>query len=256
MDLTVNARDAMPQGGRLTIATGAVILDEAHVRRTPGVQPGRYATISVSDTGHGMDAATQRRLFEPFFTTKPKGHGTGLGLATVHGIVRQSGGYVTAESEVGVGTTFTVYLPITGEAAPRPEPASIEPAALTGGETILLVEDEAAVRDFVYRVLARYGYRVYAVADPQHAIEFASTFRDTIDIILSDVVLPGINGQVMASRIRAIHPTARVLFMSGYTDISVITGGALEPGSWFLKKPFTSDVLGQRVRQALDAQIA
>lgn len=256
INLTVNARDAMPQGGSVTIETADVTLDEGYARRHPGVRPGGYVLISVADTGHGMDAATQRRLFEPFFTTKPTGRGTGLGLATVHGIVRQSGGHVTAESEVGVGSMFRVYLPVTNEAESQSAATPVDRATLGGVETILLVEDESAVRDFVYRILTRFGYRVYALADPQHAIEFAAAYRGSIDIVVTDVVLPGINGQVMATRIRAIHPATRVLYMSGYTDISVITGGDLEPGSWFLKKPFTADTLGERVRQALDAQIA
>ena len=256
INLAVNARDAMPQGGRLTIETCDVTLDDAYVRRHPTVRPGAYVLITVSDNGHGMNAATQRRLFEPFFTTKQKGQGTGLGLATVHGIVRQSDGHITVESEVGAGSTFRVYLPKTEAAEAEAVAAHDDPGSLIGAETILLVEDEASVRDFAYRVLTRYGYRVYALPDPQHAIEFAAAYAGTLDMIVTDVVLPEINGQVLAGRLRALHPATRVLYISGYTDISVITGSEVEAGASLLKKPFTAEALGKRVRTILDAQIA
>jgi two-component system cell cycle sensor histidine kinase/response regulator CckA len=248
MNLAVNARDAMRNGGRLTIATSDVVLDEAFARNHPSVCPGPHVVLTVSDTGHGMDEATQKRVFEPFFTTKPKGQGTGLGLATVYGIVKQSGGSIWVESQVGRGTAFKVYLPRTEAAAVVAAAAPVESRALRGQETILLVEDEDLVRDYVYRVLSRRGYVVHAIADPKRAIEYAGAHRGTIDLVFSDVVLPEMSGKAMVERLRRTHPESRVLYMSGYADDAIVHHGVLEAGMAFLHKPFTADVLAAKVR--------
>jgi PAS domain S-box-containing protein len=252
VNLAVNARDAMPSGGRLTIETMDVMLDERYARDHPTVRPGPHVMLAVSDTGVGMARATLKHVFEPFFTTKPKGKGTGLGLATVYGIVKQSGGHIWVYSEPGRGTSFKVYLPRTDEAEEtRPSPAP-HADTLRGHETILLVEDEEVVREFVYKVLTRSGYTVHAMADPQRAIHFADAHTGVLHAIVSDVVLPGISGPAMVSRLLAKHPASKVLYMSGYTDNAVVHHGVLDADTWFLQKPFTSEALVKRVRELLD----
>jgi CheY-like chemotaxis protein len=252
MNLALNARDAMENGGHLTIETADVLMDDASARRHQTMLPGAYVMLAVSDTGHGMDAATKRRIFEPFFTTKRKGEGTGLGLATVYGIVKQSGGHIWVYSEVGHGTAFKVYLPRTSEAdEPRGAPAA-EPHRLEGTETILLVEDEQAVREFVHKALSRRGYIVHALASPRRAVEFAEAHRGTIHLILSDVVLPDMIGPAMVALLARQHPEAKILYMSGYTDGAIAHHGVLDPDKWFLPKPFTADTLAIKVRDLLD----
>jgi PAS domain S-box-containing protein len=253
MNLVVNARDAMPDGGRLTIETSDVVLDDAFVRRHPGAQPGAHVALSVRDTGIGMDAATLKRIFEPFFTTKPKGQGTGLGLATVYGIVKQSGGAIWVESEVGKGTAFTVCLPRTDEVQAADGAATTQAPARRGDETVLLVEDEDVVREFVYKVLTRKGYTVHALPDPQRAIEYAEAHRAPIDLVFTDVVLPEMNGKAMVTRLRAQHPEAKVLYMSGYDDNAIVSHGVLDIDTELLPKPFTADALMRKVRDVLDA---
>jgi PAS domain S-box-containing protein len=253
MNLAVNARDAMKQGGLLTIETSDVILDEASARAYPALQPGPHVVIAVSDTGHGMDAATQKHAFEPFFTTKPQGEGTGLGLATVYGIVKQSGGHIFLHSEVNKGTTFKVFLRRSDE--PLSAPPDSVPAARprAGHETILYVEDEEAVREFVHKILVRQGYHVHVVGDATGAFEFAQRHRGPIDLIFADVVLPGMSGPALASELRQQHPESRVLFASGYTDKAIVHDGVLDADTAFLQKPFRADVLVTRVREVLDA---
>ncbi len=255
VNLAVNARDAMPDGGRLTIETRDVTLDDEYARQHPTVHPGPHVMMAVSDTGHGMNQAVRQRIFDPFFTTKPLGQGTGLGLATVYGIVKQSGGHVWVYSEVGHGTTFKVYLPRTqdavGEAA-----ATRADGIMEGTETILLVEDEDVVRDLVFKLLTRHGYRVHALADPQHAIRFGSAHPGTIDLILTDVVLPTMSGRAMAAALQESHPESRILYTSGYTDSAIVHHGVLDPGMQFIPKPFTADTLLRTVRSALDGQAA
>jgi PAS domain S-box-containing protein len=253
VNLAVNARDAMPKGGHLTIETTDVIVDNAYSRRHAGVRPGPHVVLAVSDSGHGMDAATQQRVFEPFFTTKPVGQGTGLGLATVHGIVTQSGGHIWVYSEVNRGTTFKVYLPRTDEVAEAETPIAAEPSAVSADETILLIEDESAVREFARRVLTLRGYTIHAMGEPTSALEFARAHRGSIQLVLTDVVLPGMNGRDLAGRLQEHHPESRVLFMSGYTDDAIVHHGVLDPGMWFLQKPFTATALLARVRDLLDA---
>jgi PAS domain S-box-containing protein len=252
MNLSLNARDAMAHGGKLTLETADVTLDAAYAQMHPTVPPGEYVMVAVSDTGVGMDLATRQRIFEPFFTTKPVGQGTGLGLATVHGIVAQSGGHVRVYSEPGRGTSFKVYLPRTNETEDRPK--ATRPAALPrGSESVLLVEDEELVRDFARTILSRQGYQVHAVESPHEAIAFAEARRSSLDLIVSDVVLPDMSGPDMVHELelRGIH--APVMYISGYTDEAIVHHGVLAPGVSFLQKPFTSDRLAGMVRSVLDA---
>ena len=255
MNLAVNARDAMPGGGRLTIETADVVLDEAYAQQHPGVTPGLHVMVAVSDTGHGMDRATRERIFEPFFTTKPVGQGTGLGLATVHGIVNQSGGHIWVYSEVGRGTTFKLYLPRTDE----PEDAVDTAAGRSRGrsratETILLVEDEEVVREFVFKVLDAPGLCGARPAAPKRAIEFAEAHHGPIHLLLTDVVLPEMSGRAMAEILRRAIAEAAVLYTSGYTDDAIVHHGVLDAGMSFLQKPFTADAIIRKVREVLDAR--
>jgi signal transduction histidine kinase/ActR/RegA family two-component response regulator len=254
MNLAVNARDAMPDRGRLTIDTADVVLNADDATRHRGLQPGPHVLIAVSDTGHGMDAATQRRVFEPFFTTKPKGQGTGLGLATVYGIVKQSGGYISVSSVIGRGTTFQMYLPRTDEVEEEAQPQAIDRPTHRGTETILLVEDEDLVREFVSRALRQCGYTVHAVRDPREALDFAATYRDEIHLVLTDVVLPGMSGPATAAQVVRRHPESAALYMSGYADDAIVHHGVLDANLWFLPKPFTVDTLARKVRDVLDAK--
>ena len=252
MNLAINARDAMPSGGRLVIETGNVELDETYVRTHPDARPGPHVMLAVSDTGHGMDAKTMARIFEPFFTTKEEGKGTGLGLATVYGIVRQSGGTVNVYSEPGRGTTFKVYLPrIEGDRAAEAGAAVV--AAPGGTETILLVEDAEALRLLVRELLENAGYTVLDADTPDKALSMVESTPGPIHLLLTDMVMPRMNGQELAGRIAALKPEARVVFMSGYSDQAMGDQSTLEPGALFLQKPFTVDALLTIIRRALDA---
>ncbi|HEX4627276.1 MAG TPA: response regulator [Gemmatimonadales bacterium] len=251
MNLAVNARDAMPKGGRLTIETGNVEMDEVYVRGHPLAQPGRYVMLAVSDTGVGMDAVTQARIFEPFFTTKEAGKGTGLGLATVYGIVKQSGGWIWVYSEPGLGTSFKVYLPRVDE--PVTPPAAAPPPALGGSETVLVAEDVPAVRLVARALLERQGYTVLEAADGDTALGLAATHQGEIHLLLTDVVMPGLSGRDLAIQLAALRPRMRVLYMSVYTDDAIVRHGILAPGIAYLQKPFTPDTLGRKVREVIDA---
>ncbi|MEP6618909.1 MAG: PAS domain S-box protein [bacterium] len=250
MNLSVNARDAMPKGGTLTIEAADVELDEDYARSHLGVKPGAYVMLTVSDTGSGMTPDVQARLFEPFFTTKEVGKGTGLGLATIHGIVARNGGSVHVYSELGVGTTFKVYFPRTI----TPERAADTPALIMqthrGTPTVLLVEDEDGLRELARRMLERHGYRVLAAANADHAIRLFDV-DDSIDILLTDVVMPGASGPELAARLVAQRPALKVIYMSGYTDDAIVQHGVLNPGIALLNKPFTSAALARKVRDAL-----
>ncbi|MFI5182593.1 MAG: PAS domain S-box protein [Thermoanaerobaculia bacterium] len=251
MNLAVNARDAMPDGGRLTIEVANVDLDEESAKKPGHPEPGSYVMLAVSDTGVGMNAETLSHLFEPFFTTKGPGKGTGLGLATVYGIVKQSGGYVWASSVLGSGTTFRMHLPrVEGEAAVAvPERVA---DAQGGQETILVVEDEAAVRRIAVSVLSSRGYTVLEAGSAIDGLDLAERHPERIDLLLTDVIMPGVSGHEMAERLVARRPGLKVLFMSGYVDDAIASHGVLEPGIHLLKKPFTPSSLAREVRSVLD----
>jgi PAS domain S-box-containing protein len=252
MNLVVNARDAMPNGGRLTIETSNVELDANYARDHATVKPGPYVMLAVSDTGIGMDQETQAHIFEPFYTTKGGSRGTGLGLSTVYGIVKQSGGYIWVYSEPGRGTTFKVYLPRVEEPVTK-APAVVEGRVdRKGTETILLVEDEKAVRDLARSILVGQGYSVLVAESAAHAEDLAANSSREIHLLLTDVVMPGVSGRELARRVTARRAKIRVLFMSGYTDNVIAKGGVLEAGVAFLQKPFTPRALTHKVREVLD----
>jgi two-component system, cell cycle sensor histidine kinase and response regulator CckA len=251
MNLAVNARDAMPQGGQLTIETGHVELDDAYVAQHPGAVTGPHVMIAVTDTGSGMDEQVRARIFEPFFTTKELGRGTGLGLSTVYGIVNQNGGSIWAYSEVGHGTTFKVYLPRIVAERPDALAAEILPASLHGTETIFVVDDQHEVRAVAAAILRRHGYTVIEVADGEEAVELFARDATAIDLLLIDVVLPRMNGQVVADQLRRRRPGLPVLYMSGYTADSVSRHAVLERDVAFIEKPFTAVRLLQKVRTTL-----
>jgi PAS domain S-box-containing protein len=251
LNLAVNARDAMPQGGKLTIETGNMELDDAYTRRHLGASAGHFVMLAVTDTGHGMDAAVKARIFEPFFTTKEPGKGTGLGLATVFGIVKQSGGSIEVYSEPGQGTTFKVYLPRVDEAVDETAPAAA-PTLARGSETILLVEDDDEVRALARETLDENGYVVIPAADPAEALRLVSSHAGPIHLLVTDVVLPQLSGRGLAERLTPEHRDLRVLYMSGYTDDAIVRHGVLEEGAAFLQKPFTPHTLLLKVREVLD----
>jgi PAS domain S-box-containing protein len=251
MNLAVNARDAMPQGGRLTLETANVELDEQYSAHHVPVVAGAYVMLAVADTGIGMDEETKSRIFEPFFTTKPVGRGTGLGLATVYGIVKQSDGFVWVYSEPSLGTTFKIYLPRVDE-APDALSAAPEPRTLRGVETILLVEDAEALREVARKTLERYGYTVLEAEDAAAALALVGKHPDAIDLVLTDVVMPGLSGPELADRLTAGRPKLRVLFMSGYTDSEALRRRMVGRNAPYIQKPFTPVELAQKVRQVLE----
>ena len=252
MNLAVNARDALPGGGRVLVETRDTLLDEAYAREHAGVAPGRYAVITFSDNGAGMPPEVRARAFEPFYTTKEVGKGTGLGLSTVYGVVNQSGGHVWLYSEPGEGTTFKIYLPVV-EGAEPPVPDPEAPGTVEGSETILVVEDEPMVRTLACAVLRRLGYRVFEAADPDQAIRTSDRIEGAFDLLLTDVVMPRASGLQLARQLCIARPGLKVLYMTGYTDNVIVHQGALDPGTSLLEKPFTADELGWKVRTVLDA---
>jgi two-component system, cell cycle sensor histidine kinase and response regulator CckA len=255
MNLVVNARDAMPQGGKLIIETENMVMDEAFVRRYPyPVQPGPYVCLTVTDSGIGMDAETKARAFEPFFTTKEKGKGTGLGLSTVYGVVKQSGGYIDIYSSLGAGTTFKIYLPRVDEAIKADAPS--RPAtSFTGDETILLAEDETSLRTLTRNTLELCGYNVIEAKDGVEALELSDRHQGTIDLLLTDMVMPGMGGRALAQELTRRRPEIRLAYMSGYTGQTVGSQGPIDPGSVFLLKPFTRELLTRKIREALDRRV-
>jgi two-component system, cell cycle sensor histidine kinase and response regulator CckA len=253
MNLSINARDAMSAGGRLVIETSNVEFDERYVLAHPDAHVGPHVMLAVSDTGHGMDAATLSHAFEPFFTTKELGKGTGLGLATVYGIVRQSGGHIAAYSEPGRGTSFKIYLPATDEIT-RPAPAPVvAPVERAGTETVLLVEDDAALRVLIHDLLEQGGYEVVGGPSPEAALAAAEQHSGKIDLILTDVIMPSMSGMQAVSRMQAARPQLKVLFMSGHIRASVEHQGGILNHHAFIQKPFGLDLLLRRVREVLDA---
>jgi signal transduction histidine kinase/ActR/RegA family two-component response regulator len=254
VNLAVNGRDAMPTGGQLTVETMNCNLDESYAAQHPEVVPGPYVMLSVADTGHGMDAITQARIFEPFFTTKEQGKGTGLGLAVCYGIVKQAGGHVWVYSDPGRGTTFKVFLPrVTEDEELSLEAEGPELGAVGGSETVLVVEDEPLVRSLAVRALRDQGYRVLQAEDGQAALEAARSHDGEIHLLVTDVVMPGMNGKELADRLSAERPGLRVLYVSGYTDHAVVRHGVLEEGIAFLSKPFDMSNLARTVREVLDS---
>jgi PAS domain S-box-containing protein len=251
VNLAVNARDAMPGGGKLTIDTGNVDADEAYTASRPELKPGRYARLRVSDTGTGMDSAVLARVFEPFYSTKPKGRGTGLGLATVYGIVTHAGGHVQIYSEPGHGTSVSALLPLTDEAVPAARPPAAAPAP-GRGETILLVEDEASLWELSRRILVRNGYQVCPAATAVDAVRHASDLAQPIDLLLTDLVMPDMLGNEVAARVRAVRPGLPVLYMSGYAQPILDSQGALDPHVDLLEKPFSEVIMLARVREVID----
>jgi len=251
MNLVVNARDAMPTGGMLMIETRDVDLDEAFVAMHAPLRPGKHVALIVRDRGVGMDAATRQHIFEPFFTTKGHGQGTGLGLATVYGIVQQSVGSISVESELGQGTTFTIYLPrVDSEAAgPRVERTR---KAIRGSETILIVEDDAALLRLSTRILRSAGYQVLMAAEGAEALRVLEDHDGPVDLLLTDVVMPGMGGRELAGRLADIRPEIKVLYTSGYTDDTILRHGVLERTAHFISKPYKQTELTHKVRAVLD----
>ena len=254
LNLAINARDAMPNGGKLVLETANVELGEDYCSQHPVAESGSYIMLAVSDTGCGMDAETQAHIFEPFFTTKGKDRGTGLGLATVYGIVKQSGGYIWVYSEPGTGTTFKIYLPRVDEAvtAPRSHP-SLE-AAAPASESILVVEDEEDVRRVARRFLEQRGYRVLEARDGVEALRVSAGHPEPIHLLVTDMIMPGMRGQELAERLVRSRPEMKVLYISGYTGGSIMEKGELEAGYAFLGKPFSSEALARKVRELLDGE--
>jgi two-component system, cell cycle sensor histidine kinase and response regulator CckA len=251
LNLALNARDAMPQGGRLTLETANVCLDEEYARGHVPVRPGAYVLLAVGDTGCGIDDETQAHIFEPFFTTKEQGKGTGLGLATVYGIIKQSGGYIWVSSELGRGTTFKIYLPrVNRESEEKQAQGSFSPR---GSETILLVEDAEPVRRLVQRALKMSGYRILEARHGDEALEICAQTREPVHLMVTDVVMPRMGGAELAERLRSRYPQLKVLYMSGYTDEAVVRHGVREHSVAFLQKPFTPDAVARKVREVLDA---
>jgi two-component system, cell cycle sensor histidine kinase and response regulator CckA len=254
MNLVINARDAMPNGGRLSLEISKAHLDADYCKHFPDTHPGKYACIAVSDTGCGMNHEVLLRVFEPFFTTKETGKGTGLGLATVYGIVKQSGGNVTVYSEVGHGTTFKVYLPLSEEEAAKPETPVVETAAPEGTETILLVEDENSLREVTCEYLGKKGYTVLVASEVESAMEAVRGCARPVDLLLTDVILPGASGVQLAQRLAGDHPQMRVLYVSGYTADAIVHHGGHDSNFAFLSKPFSLPALARKIRSILDAE--
>ena len=255
LNLCLNARDAMPRGGRLAIETATVDLDEATCGNQPDARPGRYVRLTITDTGCGMTDAVKSRIFEPFFTTKEKGKGTGLGLSTVYGIVRQSEGQIAVYSEVGVGSTFMIFLPAVATALPTPSVSEVETAPRRGSETILLVEDEAPVRRVARMALEMHGYAVLEASSGPEAVALVASREAPIHLVVTDLVMPEMSGRELAEALRARHPEILVLFVSGYTEDTVVLHGILEARDHFLSKPFTPFGLARKVRQILDTNV-
>jgi CheY-like chemotaxis protein len=254
MNLAVNARDAMPEGGKLQIQTANAEFDLAYTRTHPGSKIGKYVLLAVTDTGTGMDPATLMHIFEPFFTTKELGKGTGLGLATVYGIVKQSNGYIWVDSTPGKGTSFEIFLPrhVGERTVEVPKIDSRE--TLSGSENILLVEDAQPLRKLAQTFLEAAGFRVLSAAGGEDALQVAARCGINLDLLLTDVVMPGMNGRVLAERLQPRQPGMKVLYMSGYTDSFIAGHGVLDPGTHLLHKPFTEEDLIRKVREVLDGE--
>jgi CheY-like chemotaxis protein len=253
MNLALNARDAMPHGGKLTVETSNVTLDGRYAREHQSVEPGKYVMLAVSDTGEGMTLETQARIFEPFYTTKEVGKGTGLGLSMVYGIVKQSGGYIWVYSEPGRGSSFKIYFPRMDARAEVLEPEKHVTKVQRGTETILLVEDDEQLRELSSSVLTNCGYNVLAASSPEQGLSICKMNADRIRLLVTDVVMPRMNGRQLAEQVLKLQPEMKVLYISGYTNNAIGHYGVLDPGLWFLAKPFTLSDLVAKVREVLDA---
>jgi CheY-like chemotaxis protein len=253
VNLIVNARDAMPRGGRITIKTANAELATSYAQRREEVEPGEYVMLAVSDTGVGMDRDTQARIFEPFFTTKGPDQGTGLGLSTVFGIVKQMGGHIFVYSEPDQGTTFKVYLPRAGAPAPAYIGDTQKRDRSRSGEAVLVVEDDDSVRALARRVLESRGYRVWLASSPEEALDILQQYGTEMSLLITDVVLPSMSGHDLVDRVRRDLPRIRVLYMSGYTDVDVVRQGNVTADEHFLEKPFTPEAFAHKVREILDA---
>jgi signal transduction histidine kinase len=256
MNLAVNARDAMPTGGKLTVATANTSLDENYLKHFPDLSAGDYVMLAVTDTGIGMSEEVKAHLFEPFFTTKPAGKGTGLGLATCFGIVKQNTGHINLYSELGRGTTFKIYFPRV-QSALEPVRVPAQPATVAGGrETVLVVEDEPAVRELAAFALREKGYTVFEAVNGEEGLRVARQHEGKIDLVLTDVIMPVMGGKEMADHLRTSHPDTKVLFTSGYTQDAIGDHGVLRPGIVFLQKPYTTSTLARKVREVLEEGMA
>ncbi len=253
MNLAVNARDAMPQGGTLSIETANIFLEPEDAKQKIGILPGAYVMLAVCDTGHGIDDSVRQHIFEPFFTTKGIAKGTGLGLATVYGIVKQSGGNIEVESKLGVGTTFRIYLPRVAEQS-EAEVKDTSAELLAGTETILLVEDEELVRNLSREILETCGYTVIEARNGLEALEICENGDCKIDLLMTDVVMPQMGGRELAEKIKEKLLNIQILFTSGYTDNAMVRPGVIETSANFIQKPFTFDALARKVREVLDAE--
>jgi two-component system cell cycle sensor histidine kinase/response regulator CckA len=255
MNLVVNARDAMPEGGKLFIETSNAELDDGYALRHPPLSAGRYVVLAVSDSGIGMDEETQTHIFEPFFTTKEVGKGTGLGLSTVYGVVNQSGGFVWVYSELGHGSVFKIYLPTVGESVQQTRPKELAPQLLCGTETVLLVEDEESVRTLTRSLLEEAGYQVIEARSGADALEVTASYSGPIHLLLTDVVMPGMNGPDLAERLAVTHPNMKALCMSGYTGTFANLNGLVDRCVRLIEKPFSREILLRMVREVLESQV-
>jgi two-component system cell cycle sensor histidine kinase/response regulator CckA len=256
INLAVNARDAMPEGGKLTIETKNIFLDEQFSRRHHPLKPGSYVLLIVRDNGTGMSAETQTHIFEPFFTTKEKGKGTGLGLSTIYGIIKQCHGYILVESALNQGSVFYLYFPRTDGAPEKDRILNIDQESLRGSESVLIVEDDNAVRQLTASFLNKFGYRVYASENAMHALEVCSSKKNHIDLAIIDVIMPDMSGKILSEKLLTLCPEMKILFISGYTDAEIVHYGVLNTGIEFLQKPFDADKLGDKIRKILDSRPA
>ena len=254
MNLAVNARDAMPEGGKLVIETSNAELDDSYALQHPPLSPGRYVLLAVTDTGIGMSEETKTHIFEPFFTTKEVGKGTGLGLSTVYGVVKQSGGYIWVYSELGHGSVFKVYLPRVDQSVQQSRPNELAPELYRGTETVLLVEDEESVRTLTRSLLEEGGYTVIEASNGTHALEIAGRYSEPIHLLLTDVVMPGMNGRALAQKMIAARPKMRVVYISGYTGSFSSHGELFDAAATLVQKPFSRATLLRKLREALDSQ--
>jgi CheY-like chemotaxis protein len=244
----------MPEGGKLSIETSNTEVGEDYAHSHPTMVPGKYVMVAVSDTGCGMDLATQAHIFEPFFTTKEKGRGTGLGLATVYGIVKQSGGFIWVYSEPGQGSTFKIYFPCVEEAVPVEEAVKVDSPPAQGSETVMVVEDEEGVRSLVCQTLTLHGYKVLEASGAAQAFQIAEQHTEPIHLLVTDVVMPQTGGKGLAKSLSILHPETKVLYMSGYTDDAIVRHGILEGSVSFLQKPFAPNVLLRKIREVLETE--